>query len=201
MAGSSEGRDSDPTTGTPPDWFDDLWSSDRNAQNAAFSTAMDVTRESVDWAHTVWDDVLENLRSPDNHNRAIAAQVLCNLAANDSTGRVLDNLDDLIEVTRDERFVTARHGIQSLWKIGLAGPKTREAIIGALERRYADSPGEKNSTLVRSDIVQSLRRLYDATGDTDIADRARAMVASEDDPKYRKKYDGHWKGVEDYETD
>ncbi len=201
MADASEGPSSAPTTGSPPDWFDDLWSSDRKAQNAAYSTAMEVTREPVGWAHTVWDDVVENLNSPDNHNRAIAAQVLCNLAASDSTGRVLDNLDNLIEVTRDERFVTARHCLQSLWNIGLAGPKTRDAIVDALQRRYADSPGEKNSTLVRSDIVQSLRRLYDATGDTDIANRARAMVASETDAKYRKKYDGHWKGVEDYEKD
>jgi hypothetical protein len=59
--------------------FDNLWSKDRQVQNQAFGYILGVTDQPVDWAYEAWDTLVENLHHKDNHNRAIAAQVLCNL--------------------------------------------------------------------------------------------------------------------------
>lgn len=88
---------------------DDLWSADREAQNAAFAHILKATDRPVDWAYEIWDDLLANLTHKDNHNRAIAAQILCSLAESDPKNRMLRDFDRLLAVTKDERFVTARH--------------------------------------------------------------------------------------------
>ena len=105
--------------------LNNLWSTDRQLQNEAFFTILNLTDSSVDWAYEVWDELLENLNNKDNHNRAIAAQVLCNLARSDPNGRMLKDFKALLAVTKDERFVTARHCMQSLWKVGVAGEQLR----------------------------------------------------------------------------
>src|SRR3954447_19415421 len=153
--------------------FADLWGGDRDRQNAAYRSFLDTTAEPVPWAHDVWDDVVANLGHRDNHNRAIAGQLLCNLAAHDTTDRVLGDLDALIGVTRDPRFVTARHTLKSLWRIGLAGDVQRRAGVAALAARYREADGEKNGTLIRHDIVESLRELHDAVADPEIETTAR----------------------------
>ena len=94
--------------------LNDLWSEDRELQNKAFFRILEVTDKPVDWAYEAWDDLMRNLCHKDNHNRAIAAQVLCNLAKSDPKNKMLKDLDALLEVTKDERFVTARHCMQSL---------------------------------------------------------------------------------------
>ena len=176
-----------------PTWFADLWAADRQRQNAAYETAMAATLGPVPWSHGVWDEVVARLQDADNHNRAIAAQLLCGLAAHDTAGRVIADLDALIAVTRDKRFVTARHSLMALWRIGLGGADQRRAVVTALDRRYRDSFEEKNGTLIRNDIVESLRKLHDAVGDPEVEATARALIDAEPDPKYRRKYAGHWR--------
>ena len=63
----------------------------------------------------------------------------------------------------------------------------------ALDDRYRESMGEKNGTLIRSDIIAGLRRLSDAVDDPDLEPTARALIELEPDPKYRKKYAAHWR--------
>ena len=101
--------------------LNDLWSEDRQLQNKAFLYILAVTDKPVDWAYAVWDELIRNLSHKDNHTRAIAAQVLCALAKSDPQYRLLKDFDALLAVTKDERFVTARHCLQSLWKVGVAG--------------------------------------------------------------------------------
>ncbi len=60
-----------------------LRAEDRELQNKAFFYVLDVTNTRVDWDYAVWDDLVVALRHKDNHVRAIAAQVLCNLAKSD----------------------------------------------------------------------------------------------------------------------
>ncbi|APW60304.1 hypothetical protein [Paludisphaera borealis] len=98
-----------------------IQSGDRVAQGQAFAALMEATETPVDWTYEAWDELLKTLTHRDNHQRAIGAQLLCNLAKSDPEGRILKDFDALLEVTRDERFVTARHCLLSLWKIGLAG--------------------------------------------------------------------------------
>jgi hypothetical protein len=154
---------------------------------------MAATEGPVPWAGDAWDEVVANLTHADNHNRAIAAQLLCNLAAHDPAERILGDLDALMKVTKDERFVTARHSLKSLWKIGLGSPAQRRTILTALEHRYAETTSEKNGTLIRNDIVESLRRLHDDIEDPEVEKVARALIEDEPDPKYRRKYARHWK--------
>ena len=81
--------------------LDKLWSADRELQNKAFTTILKATDKPVDWAYDAWDEVVANLGHKDNHNRAIAAQVLCNLAKSDPKGRILKDFDALLAVTHD----------------------------------------------------------------------------------------------------
>jgi hypothetical protein len=173
--------------------LNNLWSSDRDLQNQAFTAILKATDKPVDWAYEVWDEVVANLSHPDNHNRAIAAQVLCNLAKSDPKGRILKDFDALLAVTRDERFVTARHCLQVLWKVGAAGKKQQKRLVDGLAVRFAECTTEKNCTLIRYDISQSLRNLYDAAHDETVRERALELIETEPDLKYRKKYAGLWR--------
>ena len=171
-----------------------LWSEDRSLQNKAFSYIQTATDKPVDWAYTIWDDLVENLHHPDNHNRAIAAQILCNLAKSDPDARILKDFAALLAVTRDERFVTARHCLQALWKVGAAGQKQKKKLVGGLEQRFRECLTEKNCTLIRYDIIQDLRQLYEATGDQKIKAKALELTETEADAKYRQKYARVWRG-------
>ena len=173
--------------------FENLWIEDRGLQNTAFSYILQVTDKPVDWSYEVWDDVLKNLKHSDNHNRAIAAQVLCNLAKSDPKERILKDLPALLEVTKDERFVTARHCMQALWKVGIVGKKQQQALVNGLAGRFKECITEKNCTLIRYDILQSLRNIYDVVKDEKIKEKALELIETEEDAKYRKKYATLWK--------
>ena len=165
-----------------------IQSGDRVVQGEAFRSLMEVTDGPVDWAYEVWDDLLGALKHRDNHLRAIAAQVLCNLARSDPEGRMLEDFEALLAVTRDDRFVTARHCLLSLWKIGAAGRRQKTMLVGGLAGRFADCAAEKNCTLIRYDIIQGLRKLYDLENDEAVREKALELIETEEDPKYRKKY-------------
>lgn len=165
-----------------------------NAQNAAYAALMEATRGPVSWAYEAWDELVALLRHRSNRVRAIVSQVLCALAASDPEERIVRDLPALLEVSRDERFVTARHCMQSLWKVGAAGVRQREAVVEGLAGRFAECATEKNCTLIRFDIIQSFRRMYDVAPDASLRRRADALIETEPDAKYRKKYAGVWKG-------
>jgi hypothetical protein len=173
--------------------LENLYSQDRELQNKAFTYLMETTDIPVDWAYDVWDELLAALRHKDNHVRAIAAQVLCNLAKSDPDKRMLKDLDALLAVTKDERFVTARHCMQSLWKVGVAGKPQQQKLVEGLEHRFYECATEKNCTLIRYDINVSLRNVYDGVKDESIRAKALELIETEDDLKYRKKYAGVWK--------
>jgi hypothetical protein len=170
-----------------------LWSEDRELQNKAFFAMLEATNRPVDWAYDVWDEMVANLSHKDNHNRAIAAQVLCNLAKSDPENRMLHDFDALLAVTKDERFVTARHCLQSLWKVGAAGEAQKKLLVAGLEGRFQECATEKNCTLIRYDIIQDFRKLYDEVTDEGLREKALELIETESDPKYRKKYASLWK--------
>lgn len=175
-------------------YLENLRSQDRDIQNKAYNELLTLTSEKVEWAYELWDELVQDLKHKDNHVRSIAAQVLCNLAAHsDPEGRIFRDFPALIQLTKDKRFVTARHGLQSLWKIGLAGDKQKQLMIEGLGERYRTAMEEKNGTLVRFDIVQGMRQLYDQDPDDTIKQLALEWIDAEEDPKYRKKYAAVWK--------
>lgn len=172
--------------------LENLHSADRQVQNNAFLSILEATDRPVDWAYEAWGALVGGLRDKDNHVRAISAQVLCNLAKSDPQGRIFMDFPALLAVTKDSRFVTARHCLQSLWKIGVAGPRQQEMLIAGLEGRFRECISEKNCTLIRYDIIQSLRNVYDQVKDEAIRARALALIETEEDSKYQRKYAGVW---------
>jgi hypothetical protein len=180
------------TTASIPANFGDLWSDDAEVQGKAFQHILALTSEPAGWAYIVWDDLLKRLNDRNNRSRSIAAQLLCNLAKSDPSERMLRDFDALFAVTRDERFVTARHCLQSLWKVGCVGKQHQEILVFALEKHFSECRTHKNCTLIRYDIIESLRKLFDAVHDSDIKNRALALIELESAPKYKKKYMTLW---------
>lgn len=173
--------------------LENLLSKDGELRYEALIYVLKVTDKRVDWAYDVWDQLVENLRHQDNHQRAIAAQLLCNLAKSDPENRMLKDFNALIAVTRDERFVTARHSLQAIWKVGAVGKKQQKMVVDRLAGRFVECGVEKNCTLIRYDIIQGLRKLYDEVKDEKVREKALELIESEQDLKYRKKYAGLWK--------
>jgi hypothetical protein len=154
---------------------------------------MKATAEPVDWAYDIWDAIRDTLTDKDNRRRAIAAQVLCSLAKSDPEHRMRESLPALLAVTKDERFVTARHCLQSLWKVGVIGAELRKQLVDGLFIRFNECSTEKNCTLIRYDILEVLAKIYAVTGDEEVRTQALRWIAAETDLKYRKKYTGLWK--------
>lgn len=173
--------------------LENLYSQDRELQNAAFFAILEATEKPVEWAYEVWDRLVESLSHKDNHVRAIAAQVLCNLAKSDPNKRMLKNFAALLAVTKDERFVTARHCLQSLWKVGVVGKTQQQIVVDGLAGRFNECSTEKNCTLIRYDIIQSLKYAYDVVRDETIKEKALALIETEEDQKYKKKYARVWR--------
>ncbi len=173
--------------------FDLVWGSDRKLQNKAFYKILDLLKDPVNWSYEIWEEVIENLSHPDNHNRAIAGQVLSRMAKSDPEGRLLGDFKKLFAVTRDERFVTARHTLQSLWMVGAASEALRKTYLEQMEKRFEECIVEKQCTLIRYDIITSLRNVYEAVGDEAIREKALDWIDREADEKYRKKYARVWK--------
>ncbi len=172
--------------------LNNLRSEDRDLQNQAFFYILHETEKHVDWAYEIWDQLVEGLRHKDNHVRAISAQILANLAKSDPQGRMQKDFPALMNVTRDEKFVTARHTLQSIWKVG-AEKKMQQILVEALASRFKDCVIEKNWTLIRYDIIQDLRNLYDEVKDETIKQKALELIETEEDAKYKKKYASVWK--------
>ena len=168
--------------------FQNIHSADRQVQGASYAYLLEATRKPVDWAYEVWDELLAGLKAKDNRLRSIAAQLLCNLAKSDPRERILKDFGKLLAGTKDPQFVTARHTLQALWHVGLVGKKQQAKVVTGLSARFRECAEEKNGTLIRYDIVQGLRRIHDATKDEGIRKRALALIATEEDPKYRRKY-------------
>jgi hypothetical protein len=52
--------------------FVDLYSKDANLRYDSFQYIIKLTQQPVDWTYEVWDDLLDLLKTGDNHQRAIA---------------------------------------------------------------------------------------------------------------------------------
>jgi hypothetical protein len=154
----SEERQMDDTTRTH---WNNLRSDDGDVRYAAFMALLAITDQPVDWAYEVWNELLANLRHKDNHQRAIAAQLLSNLAKSDPEQRMLKDFDALFAVTRDERFVSARHSLQAIWKVALTSKQHQQMVVERLASRFRECVTERNATLIRYDISEDLCKLYD----------------------------------------
>ena len=108
---------------------------------------------------------------------------------------MLKDLDKLLVVTKDEKFVTARHSLQCLWKIGITSAELREKLVKALSLRFKDCSEEKNGTLTRFDIMEVFRKIFDKVPDENLLNTSVMLINTEPEAKYKKKYLGVWKDV------
>jgi hypothetical protein len=173
--------------------LDNIRSEDGQLQNKAYFALMEATEEAVDWAYEAWNELVSGLTHKDNHVRAITSQLLANLGKSDPKGRMFNDFDRLLRVTCDEKFVTARHCMQSLWKVAIVGKKQQAMYLDGLSKRFEECVTEKNGKLIRYDILVSMRNVYNEVGDESIRERAHALIASEKDLKNQKKCAGVWK--------
>lgn len=174
-------------------YFNNLEAEDKQVQLEALNHILAITEHRVDWAYEVWETLMNWLTDPDNHRRSRAAQFLANLAISDPEKRMLTDFAELWKVTKDPKFVTARHSLQSIWRVGLAGAEQQEMVIQHFTDRFTDGVGEKNYTLIRYDMIEGLRKLYDRVNDERIKQIAMELIELEEDSKYRKKYMTAWK--------
>jgi hypothetical protein len=188
------------TKGTPkaefaekvPRCISELWSADAERQGIAYQEMLVLTAEPVNWADSVVTEVFLQLSNVNNRNRSIAAQLLCRLAKSDSSKRVLRDFPKLFSVVKDERFVTARHALQSMWMVACAGDQYRKIVLESLKEWYIECDSHKNCTLIRYDIIESLRKIYEDMKDEKIRSLAEELIEQEKDLKYQKKYRTLW---------
>lgn len=173
--------------------LDNLYSKDAELRYYSFQYLLNETNEPVGWIGLAWDDLLALLHG-DNHQRAIAAQLMCNLAKSDPE-RAMESIERVMEVTKDERFVTARHSLQSLWKVAIASEALEKEIVTRLVNRFNDCNIEKNCTLIRYDILEVFRKIFDTTKDEKLKNKSLNLIETETDPKYKKKYMALWRDV------
>ena len=174
-------------------YFENLEAKDKNLQFEAFNAINAAIKEEVDWAYEVWDQLKEWLTDKDNHRRSRGAQFLVGLAKSDPEKRILNDFPAVWEVTKDPKFVTARHSLQSIWQVGLAGKEQKEMVLNHIEDRFRNGAHEKNYTLIRFDMIQGLKKLYDELKEEEIKQLALDLIGAEEDIKYRKKYMTVWK--------
>ncbi|MHA0858256.1 hypothetical protein [Paenibacillus sp. CMAA1364] len=174
-------------------YFDHLEAEDKNLQYEAFNHIIVVTEDEVNWAYEVWDQFVGWLTDKDNHRRARATQILSSLAISDPEQRMLKDFPALWQVTKDPKFVTARHSLQSIWKVGLAGSEQKDIVIQHMVDRFKNGTHEKHYTLIRYDMIQGLKKLYDKLQDEGIRRIAMELIDMEEDITYRKKYMSVWR--------
>ncbi|MBG9544441.1 hypothetical protein ABE29_17135 [Cytobacillus firmus] len=168
-------------------------SGDKDERYEAYQHILNATDKEVDWAYEVWDQLVEDLTHNDNHQRSRAAQYLANLAKSDPEMRIMRDFPKLWEVTKDEKFVTARHSLQSIWKVGISGTSQKELVMEIMTERFINGTDEKNYTLIRYDILQNMKNIYDHLNDEAIKQTALDLIDAVDDKKYKKKYLDIWK--------
>jgi hypothetical protein len=141
--------------------LDALKSPDDARRLSALRSVLAATEGAVDWIYEAWDEIVAALGAKNSYQRSIAAMVLCNLAKSDFENRLRKCLDRLLALTRDEKFITSRQCIQSLWKVAIASKSLRKIVVGHLVARFADCGDEKHYNLIRLDIITSLRAVRD----------------------------------------
>jgi hypothetical protein len=173
--------------------IDRLGAGDRSVHGDAFVFLQQATALPVAWADAAWQLAMPLIHHSDNRVRSIAGQFLSGLAAGASKAIVLGGLDDLVSVTHDGRFVTARHVLGTLWQVGLHDTEVRHHLLSRLSHRCRSTVDERNAALVRYDVVCCLRRLFDETGDEIVRSEAAALIADEPDAKNAHKMRAVWR--------
>ncbi len=165
--------------------YQDTKSPDDQIRLKAFTGLLALSEHPVDWVYEVWDDLISRLRDPNSYQRAIALMLLCNLAKSDSQCRIGQVLPEILSHTKDEKFITSRQCIQSVWKIAVYQPMVRDEVVHHLTNRFNECANEKHANLLRLDMIQSLRKIDKGGNLKELID---SLIASEPEEKHRASY-------------
>jgi len=171
------------------EWVNDLESSDDKTRMSAFQNILRATEEPVTWVYDIWDRLLKKLEDENSYQRSIAVMMLCNLAKSDTEHRLEKALDRLLAHTKDEKFITSRQCIQNIWKAASTSPTAQKRILDHLVIQFRECGDQKHSNLIRQDIIQSIRCLYEDRKDATLLAMAQALIRAETNEKYRRKYE------------
>ena len=169
--------------------IEDLDSTNDKLRMDALQSLLKVTESKVDWVYEVWDHLLEKLDHENSYQRSIGIKLLCNLAKSDVEDRLAASLDRLLAHTKDDKFITSRQCIQSIWKAAATNKFNHGKVLKHLEKRFGECADEKHYNLLRQDIIQSMLALYQVEKDDGLLTQAQALVAKEQESKYRKQYE------------
>ncbi|MFQ9520097.1 MAG: hypothetical protein ACLRZR_01810 [Turicibacter sp.] len=78
------------------------------------------------------NQLIEDLTWKDNHKSFRADQLLSNLAISDHEKRMLVDFAKLYDVAKNPKFVMARHSLQRIWQVVLAGEEQKDMIMNHL---------------------------------------------------------------------
>jgi hypothetical protein len=165
--------------------YQDTKSVDDQIRLKAFTGLLAMSEHPVDWVYEIWDDLISRLKDPNSYQRTIALMLLCNLVKSDSQCRIRHILPEILSHTKDEKFITSRQCIQTVWKIAIYQPVLRDEVVQHLAKRFTECANEKHANLLRLDMIQSLRKI-DREGD--LKDLIESLITSETDEKYRVSY-------------
>jgi hypothetical protein len=76
-------------------------------------------------------------------------------------------------------------------RLQLENIKIKEAVLVSVP--FNDCVTEKTCTLIRYDILEVFRKIYDSVRTKSSRTGTLSLIQTEEDPKYRKKYTGLWK--------
>jgi hypothetical protein len=168
--------------------FADLASKDDKVRYAAFKSLLAETESKVSWFADRFAYLAAKLESDNSYQRSIGIMLLCNLAKSDTEGLLGKVLPDILSHMHDEKFITSRQCIQSVWKIAVAQPLLSGEVISALKKIFHASEGENHYSLIRRDILQSMQHINESTPDLSLEPDILALITSEQDAKYQKAY-------------
>jgi len=77
--------------------------------------------------------------------------------------------------------------------VGVVNEELRKKLTAFLAKRFNECNTKKNCTLIRYDIIEEFRKIFDKTGYGKIKETALRLIETEQDLKCQKKNAGLWK--------
>lgn len=136
---------------------------DNNIRKEALNKVVELTECPVDWIYDYWDFLVEKLDSKNSYQRTIAMFIISNLAKSDRENRFEGILDKYLLMTEDEKFITSRQTLQTVWKVAIAKENCRKKIVEHLYRMFTENKYlDTHANLIRKDIVETLYKIYES---------------------------------------
>ena len=167
--------------------FNAVGSKDDKARFAAFQKLLVITEQPVSWIYDKWFLLTEKLESKNSYQRTIGFMLIANLCKSDTQNRLSQIIDKLLDVTNDEKFITARQAFQNVWKIALHNRPLEPKIMNHLENEWAENIHlSSHPNLIKQDIISSIKKVYDSTKNEALAQIAEKLIGLESDEKLIK---------------